>query len=313
MTDFYGYNEEIINEIKKQGYNVTWFLDKIKINYIDKVLNKFDKKYIEKKFDEYFFSTIKNLEDKKFDKILIIFGASFIRKKHIDLLHEKFLNTEIIYYAWDSVKNFPLIENLLINCDKSFSFDPVDAKKYNVGFLPLFYVSKDNKIKNAQYDVSTVMSFFVEKADGLKKILYMLPENLNNNIYLKIRDKMYFYKLKIFNRNKISDIEKYFQFSSLKRNDVYGIFCDSKVIIDCPLPNQNGLTMRTFEVLALKRKLLTTNINIKEYDFYSPDNIYVVDTGRNDIKEFIEKDFNEEFSISEKYSLENFIKILLNN
>ncbi len=313
MTDFYGYNEEIINEIKRQGYSVTWFLDKISINYKDKLLNKINKNYIEEKFDEYFNLCMEKTKGKKFDKILIIFGGSFFKKKHIDILREKYLNTKIIYYAWDSVKNFPLIENLLLNCDESFSFDPIDAKKYCANFLPLFYVSNNNGIVNPKYDVSTVMSFFVEKSDGLKKVLDILPQNLNNNIYLKLRDKIYYYKIKLVKSKNIKGIEKYFKFDKLNRNDVYNIFCDSKAIIDCPLPNQNGLTMRTFEVLALKRKLITTNKNIREYDFYSSDNIYIVENGRNDIEKFINTKFNENYSLNEKYSLENFIKTLLNN
>lgn len=313
MTDFYGYNEEIINEIKKQGYNVTWFLDKISVNYKDKLLNKIRKNHIDKKFDEHFYSCIEKVNGKNFDKILIIFGGSFFKKKHIEILRQNFLNTEIVYYAWDSVNNFPLIENLLLNADKAFSFDNIDAKKYNVNFLPLFYVSNKNEIDIPKYDVSTVMSFFVEKSSGLIEILSILPKNLNNNIYLKLRDKIYYYKIKMFNNNKIKDLEKYFKFDKLSRNDVYNIFCDSKAIIDCPLPNQNGLTMRTFEVLALKRKLITTNKNIKEYDFYSPDNIYIIEDDREDIDVFLDTKFNENYKLDERYSLENFIKVLLNN
>lgn len=313
MTDFYGYNENIIKEIKSHEYNVTWFLDKIKITQNERLIAKIFPKYIDKKFDLYFDACIEKIKGKKFDEILIIFGAVFIRKKHIEKIRENFPETKIIYYAWDSVNNFPLIEDLLKLSDISFTFDPEDAKKYNAELLPLFYCTKNDHILiNPQYDVSTVMSFFWEKYESLNSALKILPKNLNNNIYLKLRDRLYYYKLKIFKRNSIKEISPFFKYDAISREDVYRIFIDSKAVIDCPLPNQRGLTMRTFEVLALKRKLITTNKNIVNYDFYCPENIYIVDGDNNyDFIEFLNSEFNQEYALTEKYSLSKFIDKLI--
>lgn len=314
MTDFYGYNQNIINEIKSHNYNVTWFLDKIKVAQWERIIKKIFPKYIDKKFDLYFDSCIEKTKGKKFDEILIIFGAAFIRKKHIDILRRNFPNTKIVYYAWDSVENFPLIEDLLISCDISYTFDPEDAKKYNVELLPLFYCdnSDNNSSLIPEYDVSTVMSFFLEKSTALTSTLNIIPSGLKKNIYLKVRDKLYYYRLKIFKKNEIEKIEEYFIYKALTRDDVYKIFCDSKAIIDCPLPKQKGLTMRTFEVLSLKRKLITTNRNIINYDFYCPENIYIVNNDNNyNFMEFINSKFNEDYALSEKYSLREFINKLI--
>lgn len=313
MTDFYGYNENIIEEIESHNINVTWFLDKVKINQIERFWAKINPNYVEKKFDSYFDLCLEKVKGKEFDEILIIFGAVFIRKKHIEQIREMFPNTKIVYYAWDSVENFPLIEDLLTLSDVSFTFDPKDAKTYNSNLLPLFYCIDDNyENVNFKYDVATVMSFFLEKSESLNSVLKILPPNLNSNIYLKIKDKFYFYKLKLFKRKLIKNIEQYFKFDSLKRDDVYKIFKESKAIIDCPLPKQRGLTMRTFEVLALKRKLITTNKDIVNYDFYCPENIYVVNgNNKYDILQFIDINFNEENSLSENYSLSKFVDKLI--
>lgn len=314
MTDFYGYNNEIIKEIKNRDINVTWFLDKIKITQFERIIAKIFSKYIDKKFDLYFDSCIEKVKGKKFDEILIIFGAAFIKKKHIEKIRNNFPNTKIVYYAWDSVDNFPLIEDLLNLCDISYTFDHEDAKKYNAELLPLFYC-EDNKINNKstlKYDVSTVMSFFWEKFESLSSVLKIMPKNLNNKIYLKIRDKLYYYKFKILKGKKIKEIESYFEYEKLDREAVYKIFCESKAVIDCPLPNQRGLTMRTFEVLSLKRKLITTNKNVVNYDFYCPENIYIIDgDNKYDFMEFINSEFNEQYSLSEKYSLNQFIDKLI--
>lgn len=311
MTDFYGYNDDIISEIKSQGYDVTWFLDKIKVTQLDRIYGKFNKKYIENKFDKYFEKCLEDVKEKNFDEILIIFGAAFIKERHINLLREKFPKVPIVYYAWDSVDNFPNIEVLLKLADYSYTFDPRDSEKYNTNFLPLFYVKKDSANSKNEYDVSTVMSFYVEKSGNLNMILNCLPEEISKNIYLRLRDKFYYYRLLLFKKKKIEKIKQYFKYDSLKREEVFEIFENSKAVLDCPLPKQRGLTMRTFEVLAMNHKLITTNENIKEYEFYSPDNIFVVNKETKEIpSDFFETEFNMQYSISDKYSLKNFVKTL---
>lgn len=45
--------------------------------------------------------------------------------------------------------------------------------------------------------------------------------------------------------------------------------------------------MRTFEAIGAGKKLITTNINIKEYPFYNSDNIFIISRD----KLVLEKDF----------------------
>lgn len=311
MTDFYGYDSHIVREIEKCGCSVTRFLDKVQLSSIERIITKFDKKYAEKKFDKYIKDSLKKVKDKKFDEVLIIFGAVYFRKKHIRDIRSMFPDAKIVYYAWDSVENFPLIKSLYEEADISFSFDMEDAKKYKVNFLPLFYINNVDRKLVPKYDVSTVMSFFVEKFESLKRLNGILPSNIRKKLYLRIRDRLYYYKIKIFNPEIVDLFGSDFQYQSLSHQEVMDIFLNSVAVIDCPLPNQSGLTMRTFEVLALKRKLITTNSNIEKYDFYSPDNIFIVRDETCLPSDFLLTPFNEQYSLSERYSLHNFIKTLL--
>lgn len=45
-------------------------------------------------------------------------------------------------------------------------------------------------------------------------------------------------------------------------------------------PLQTGLTMRTIESIGAQKKLITTNRDIVNYDFYRPENILIVDRER---------------------------------
>ena len=87
---------------------------------------------------------------------------------------------------------------------------------------------------------------------------------------------------------------------------------ESRIIIDVQMAKQNGLTIRTFEALGFNKKLVTTNKNILEYDFYDPQNIYVYD-GKFDFDNvFFTKPYKPlPKELKEKYSLSSFLDTLL--
>ncbi|MFI8377987.1 hypothetical protein [Leeuwenhoekiella sp. NPDC079379] len=48
---------------------------------------------------------------------------------------------------------------------------------------------------------------------------------------------------------------------------------DYDILLDVQKGNQEGLTFRIFEALALKKKLIITNKSIVDYYFYDPQNL----------------------------------------
>ena len=98
------------------------------------------------------------------------------------------------------------------------------------------------------------------------------------------------------------------------KKKTYDIMKSSNIIVDVPMANQNGLTIRTFEALGFNRKLITTNKNIANYDFYNPTNIYIYEgEGSFDFEsDFFKKPYEIlPKEIKEKYSLSSFISTLL--
>ena len=88
----------------------------------------------------------------------------------------------------------------------------------------------------------------------------------------------------------------------------------SRVIVDIEHIQQSGLTMRTFEAIGARKKLATTNTHIANYDFFSPDNICIM----NRDAPIIPPDFicsphdNSNDDLVEKYSLTHWIeKVIL--
>ena len=75
---------------------------------------------------------------------------------------------------------------------------------------------------------------------------------------------------------------------------------------------QQGLTFRVFEAMGFRKKLITTNADIVNYDFYNANNIFVWTEDSKEIPDaFFETDYEElPEEIFKKYSLENWLKTI---
>lgn len=87
----------------------------------------------------------------------------------------------------------------------------------------------------------------------------------------------------------------------------------SKAILDMKLPYHEGLSFRFFEAIYYKKKIITDNVNVKNYDFYHPDNIFITDyEDFSGLKEFLEKPYYEiDEKIVNKYGVENWLRYVL--
>ena len=126
-------------------------------------------------------------------------------------------------------------------------------------------------------------------------------------------NKLLYYKYKFENWTKEKICINDFKFVSLNSSEVLAYLNKCKTVIDIQHPKQIGLTMRTIEMLGLKKKLITTNTDIVNYDFYNKNNICVIDRENIEIdKSFFLSDYDYDTdNCREKYSLDFFINELL--
>src|SRR5690606_2744456 len=85
---------------------------------------------------------------------------------------------------------------------------------------------------------------------------------------------------------------------------------NSSVLLDIQKENQEGLSFRVFEALGYEKKLITTNKDIVNYDFYNPQNILVIDGVLPVIpKDFLDTKYVQvSEKIKDKYRREFWIK-----
>ena len=87
----------------------------------------------------------------------------------------------------------------------------------------------------------------------------------------------------------------------------------SDVLVDFLDPRHTGLSIRFFEGLYYKKKVITDNAAVKNYDFYHKDNIFVIENNNYDeIKNFLKTPYDDlPTEIVEKYGFRNWIQEII--
>lgn len=209
-------------------------------------------------------------EINKYDKF-IIFESLYNEKVAKKIKRTKKENKVIVYF-WNYIDdNNKYILNDK-NIDEFWTFDKNDAKKYNMKYNSQFY-TKNVKIQDEQnkYDV-----LFLGRPKTRKKDIVDLEKKLKEE--------------GIQTNFKIIENEKDY----VSYDEYLKMIAESKCILDYNQEGQVGLSLRPMEALFLERKLITNNTDIKNYDFYNHDNIFILgEDNINEIKEFINKPYKK--------------------
>lgn len=320
MPKFFDYPEQISEELKNMGYEVDFFDDRPSTKGIVKAIIRVNKNLINGYIKRYFEYMMKSIGNKKYDIVFLISGQSLsFSEDMIKKLRENQKQAKFILYQWDSLKNFPYILKVHKYFDKIFSFDKEDCKSYDdINFLPLFYSKKyanigNLKNKKYKYDFCFVGTAHPKKYKFINQMSKQLTAVYKNQfIYFFFPSKIVYYYRKLKNSEfKKASIDE-FHFKPLKGKELDNIIADSKCILDSPQDGQLGLTMRVFEAFGANKKLITTNENIINYDFYKPENIYIYKDKFDFQSDFFKKDYiYPDKGIYKKYSLENWLKIVI--
>jgi hypothetical protein len=194
--------------------------------------------------------------------------------------------------------------------DEIYSFDKTDIAKYgfkettNYNYITTKPVVR--QFENAP-DVIYIASFDERMTYLANFASYLKQRNYTFNFIISGKKATLFNLKKrfsnqfdplIFRRKRINQIE------------LLEIYAQSKVILDLTRENQVGLSFRAFEAMGLEKKLITDNVFIKEYAFYNPNNICVIDKNNFQIpKDFLDLPYEKlDEAIYNEYTLENWIK-----
>lgn len=295
----YGYIDFVVKELQSySSINVTDIkTDVIKYKYPHigaKVWNGITKLFGKNRKREFFNEQILQQIKEKQDIIFII------RPDLMDLhvLEELKKRTDcFIAYYYDSCKKYPQQLEIAHFFDEIYSYEKEDIKNY--GFIETTNFIYDEKIESreTEYDIFNISSYDnrIEEINNLSKVL----------VDAGLRIKFILFWFEKLNYPHLSSITKYLSLEETKN-----FISRSKSMIDIQRADQKGLSFRTFESLGYRKKLITTNSAVKEYDFFHPDNMMIIDSknvNTDSIKDFIDLPYVEiPQHILDKYSVKTF-------
>jgi hypothetical protein len=311
---FFGYESDIKNELEKQGASVTFLLDRPFSSPFLKALTRVRREWVIGSANRYYQSALAS-NNTDFDYVFVVNGQT-LSTDTLAAWRQRYSSAKFILYMWDSFSNRKqTLENLEF-FDSIFTFDKNDADQYQVNFRPLFFSAGFESTVETPllYDISFIGTAHTDRFSIVEKVDAQLDSSVRKYWYLLLQAKWVYWVYRLTNKNfSNAKIEK-FKFESISKAEVQRVFNASRAILDIEHPKPTGLTMRTLETLGARKKLVTTNTSVKFYDFYSEDNISIIDRNNPVISEkFLNTPYKAvEAHIYRRYSLSGWLEEIIN-
>lgn len=269
-----------------------------------------DKEYkqnLKDKFDDLALIKALSKANLKVDYTLVI-RPDYFSAETLQFLKSK--TNQLIAYQWDGLDRYPKAKALIPIFDCFFLFDVDDYKTYklthpNVFSTTNFYFDFEEVIPEIRNkEVFFIGSFIENRMDEIIHLTKIFNDlKLNANINLLVFDK------KTSSRYKETGIN--FIYKGLTYLEALEKVKKAEIVLDVADSVHNGLSFRVFESIGFRKKLITTNSLVLEYDFYHPNNIFVLNNNFDDLQDFLQLPYVAiDKDIVKKYSFSNWISYI---
>ncbi|WP_452224173.1 hypothetical protein [Lacinutrix chionoecetis] len=269
-------------------------------NFAHKISNFLSKVFLNKNLKKEFVNThiLEQVKTLGKQDVIFIIRPDLLKESTLQFLKTQTTSLQAFYY--DSTRRFPKKVDIIPLFDKVYSYDRLDVKKYGLEFLTnyIFDESNHTKTENIFFNISTYdyryeamekLAKYIHEKQWEKEILVLGPDELNSD-YLTIINKQ------------------------IPVDEVAEKIKKAKIIIEIQRKEQVGLSFRVFEALGHNKKLITTNADVVNYDFYNPNNILVLDENNIEIPEdFVNSPYEAvDDIILNKYRLNQWVSQVFN-
>ncbi len=300
--DLSGYYEGVYQELIRQ-YRVVDFYNIATLQY--KYTNFMQRAYSffykiatgEKLKNHYKYQGVIDQIAKKHYDIALIIRPDLFTHPQLQMLRKSCDN--LIAYYHDSINHIPRKKKVLHYFDRIYCYEKRDVADYDLTFISNFiYWNEDYPKQPKQFDAYSVMSYDYRFVT-LKRVAQFLK---NHNIT---------FKFNVVTDKKVTDELIHIDNKRITNAEIMDAISQSNIIVDIHKYGvQDGLTFRVFEAMGFKKKLITTNKDIKTYDFYNSNNIFVIeDVNEINIPDtFFQTPYEElPTAIFEKYTVKAWI------
>ena len=327
-----GFYKVMIEEMNRQGYEVDYISDKYIDGdpfYVRGNNNKCSEEYLKKIKDKrraYWESFLNKSEYDKIYDILFVIDGKVLDEYLFDTLRKRNPQLKTINYLYDTTRSIYRFDMNFHFFGRVITFDREDAQTYNLEFLPIpWFVHKTNScVKYKMFGLGT----YIPSRYTLYKFVEDIANSLKQNSYIKLYSgKVSLYPIKyiynLFSRTK-PYLPPYKYYSNLivhsfiSQDEFSRIMDESEIVIDSIDSRQDGLTARCTWALGAEKKIITDNVSVKLYDFYTPGQIFVIEDYSEKTKKKLIQFIDTPYSMDAKtrelisyFRIDNWIKNVL--
>jgi hypothetical protein len=317
MPEYSDFQNLFVENLKFAGYNpylITEKYPKFKYKNFERIINLYQKtfkknrlykkKLIDIQRGEYYLKKIESFNI-SFDVILFIRPDSF-PLDFVKSIKEK--TQKFIGYQWDGIEKFPLVKKYINYFDLFYCFEKSNEFPDLIKTTNFYFDFKPQIIKPYNFEKPTIYFvglFWERREEKINEIVKILKKyNLKLNITLQV----YLDKPKLL----IPEIKYISKRISFEENIEEVIKSD--ILLDVIDPVHKGLSIRFFEAMYYKKKVITDNIEVKNYEFYDSNNIFVIENNNlENLTNFLKMPYKELTIDTKKYGFTNWIHNIINN
>lgn len=231
----------------------------------------------------------------RFDVLFVINGCLY-HPYLLNYLKTDNPNIRSYLYVWDSSRYYDYFR-FYKSFDKVYTFDLKDSKKFKVDFLPFYWIQMSTPIIDEK---KYFMSIVGSNHDGRLALVSTIANQLKhigkcNNYFCLFserrdlrpeelasyekwsRDGTHPQELHDFNIILGKEMSEFITYQSIPIEDTIRIMAESEVVLDTDRETQSGTTPRVIWALALGKKIVSTNKNLKKMPFYDSKRISIID------------------------------------
>lgn len=280
VVPYFGLDQVIIQALRRRGAVVDHLVDRPYQSAAMHAVAKFARESVANRTARLYRSQLAEWGRSHYDHILIVNGQT-MSDAMLAELKQRFPRACMTFYIWDSFENKPYAVRSLHRYDRALSFDP-DARSHGLRLRPLFYAPEFDLAGDppTDFDLSFIGTAHSDRPSILAAIDRELGPNARTFWYQYLKAPWVLNYQRLVNPAFHGLPRTAFRFEPMPRATVRDVFARSRGIVDIEHDRQRGLTIRTFETLGARKKLLTTNAGIRDTEFYRPENIAVIDRHR---------------------------------
>lgn len=317
MHSLHGYSDEFAKNLRTRGYDVTYYphsskVPKRDLSTKDRIIRRLARRINTPTTRNVYYNLEKRYYSPRiidriseFDLILSIGGCC--SKNFLKLITEN-ASAKKALYIWDDLKFDKTSQSLIEYFDEVYSYSEADAELYQIKYVPNFFLDAF-KYRDEPKDIDIFYIGSMREKERLETLHIIDTHTENYKKILKLHGKPAKIKLRLSPQEK--NLGKYLSTKPLNMHELSAFYKRSRVLIDIPISGQQGLGLRPFEAIGSKCKLLSTNADIKRYDFYNRNNIFVLNKDFSNISQlekWIESPYEEyPAELYLKYSIDGFI------